>query len=239
LAGNSRVECTGEPEVVVEAQLKAFEAGLVYADKIRARTGVLPKVSVAFDHKGVFRRQFLAGNLTNSQKRNPTLAQLRSEVVEIFLPAAQKWHIPLAEIFAIHEDSARTRIEHLVKTTTLAPAIARRLVVLSDAAQAESSSVAEADAGGGCGSKVTCAAVTSEYFRKAASHGSDVQHVLEVFFEDAPWSRALAYVRGLQLSQILGAEFGIRLNVIGPDGEAHRGDLIYPSRRVRPPASSD
>jgi hypothetical protein len=214
LAGNSRIEVLGH-SVRVEAQVMAFAAALARANEIATRTGMLPRISIAFDHQGIFRRQFLAPGLTNSQQRNPRLSQLRPEAVEIFAPTAEKWNVPLDSIFVIHEDSARTKIDHLLSVTQLPPAVLRRVVVQSASAGDERQ-------------RVSCAAVTSEYFRKAATSRPSFGCVLEVFFEDSPWSRALAYVRGLQVARALGAEYAIQLNLVDSDGTVHHGEYVPP-----------
>lgn len=219
LAGNSRLEIDDDGAVKVEAQLQAFKAGLVYADEIRRHTGQLPPISVAFDHKGVFRRQFLREGLTNSQKRNPRLCHLRTEIIDVFGPVADSLAISLDHILVIHEDSARTHAEHVLNTVPLPAALRHRMAV---------SAPEHATCGASAGAKITCAAITSEYFCKAAQVDNTplpVQVVLEVFFESAPWSEVLAYVRGLQLAHALGKKFGVRLNLVGADGAVHKGEL--------------
>ena len=124
LAGNSRIGMSGT-SVHVQAQLVAFDAALARASEIAAYADFPPRISIAFDHQGIFRRQFLKPGLTNSQQRNPRLSHLRSEAVECFAPTADKWNIPLDSIFVIHEDSARTRIDHLLSTKQLPPALLR------------------------------------------------------------------------------------------------------------------
>jgi hypothetical protein len=74
--------------------------------------------------------------------------------------------------------------------------------------------------------RITCAAITSAYFRAACSTARESETLLEVFFEDTPWSRVLAYVRGLQLSHALGSAGSIRLNLVDSDGTVQRGEII-------------
>lgn len=228
LAGNSRLDVGMDGSIKIQAQMQAFKAGLLHADKIRRDTGRLPALSVAFDHKGIFRRQFLRAGLSNSQKRNPSLCHLRPEIVEVFEPAASDLGIPLEHILAIHEDSARTHAEHLLSTMPMPAEVRHRMAV--GASEAPVCGVA----GGG---KITCAAITSEYFCKAMDAGdasTSGQAVLEAFFEASPWSEVLVYVRGLQLTHALGMQFGIRLNLVSPDGSVHRGELVRATPRVVP-----
>jgi hypothetical protein len=227
LAGNSRVELVGGSECRVDAQLHAFDAALIRADEFRALTGELPVLSIAFDHPGVFRKQFLREGLTNSRKRHPRLSDLRPEITDIFAGVAMANGISLDDILVIHEDSARTQIEYLITTTPPTQAVLRRLIV-------------QADSNGGYDNgddrpKITCAALTSEYFRRAArpdTHageaGTAAVRVLEVFFENDPWSEPKAYVRGLQISQALGADFTVRLKLVGADDTVHAGGLVSP-----------
>jgi len=220
LAGNSRLERGDDGVVKIEAQLQAFKAGLAYADEIRRHTGRLPPISVAFDHKGVFRRQFLREGLSNSQKRNPRLSHLCTEIIDVFGPVADALSIPLDHVLVIHEDSARTHAEHVLNTVPLPAELRHRMAV---------SAPEHATCGASGGAKITCAAITSEYFCKAAQLDESalpVQLVLEVFFESAPWSEVLAYVRGLQLAHALGKKFGVRLNLVGADGAVRKGELM-------------
>lgn len=224
LAGNSRLDAGDDGAIKIQAQMHAFRAALVYADEIRRDTGRLPPVSIAFDHKGIFRQQFLREGLRNSQKRNPRLCHLRSEIIDVFGPVADQLDIPLDHILVIHEDSARTHAEHLLKTAPITQEVRRRMAVAA---------TGPATCGASAGSKITCAAITSEYFCKAARADDmplPVQIALEVFFEASPWSEVLAYVRGLQLAHALGMQFSVRLNLVSPAGEVRKGELICADR---------
>jgi hypothetical protein len=213
LAGNSRLELKEDLSVGVQPQLRAFEAGLSLAGDLLAETGELPMLSVAFDHRGVFRRQFLIPGLSNSQKRHPRLSQLHPDVVAVFEDSAARLGIALEQVLAIHEDSARTQIDHLLETSELPWEIRSRMTGAGDS-NADSRP------------RVTCASITSAYFRAASSIVKEQDVLLEVFFEDTPWSRVLAYVRGLQLAHSLGIAISIRLNLVEDDGTVHRGEII-------------
>ncbi len=65
LAGNSRVYLNEDSKIVIEAQLKAFEVALIFAKRSQDECGQLPRISVAFDHHGIFRLQFLIENLSD------------------------------------------------------------------------------------------------------------------------------------------------------------------------------
>ena len=223
LAGNSRLAVAADGSIHIEPQLKAFDAALRLAHNKRANTGVLPPISVAFDHKGVFRQHFLMPGLTNSQKRNPRLSQLRLEIQKVFAPMMERHEILADDIFVIHEDSARSHIAHVLGTTNIPAAIRRRMLADSSEDEKSNTSCALAAAGG---PKLTCAAITREYFVKATQVGPAGKVVLEVFFEDAVWSRALAYVRGLQMTHLLGARDLIRLNLVDETGVTHSGNII-------------
>ncbi|HUA79925.1 MAG TPA: hypothetical protein VL997_06100 [Dyella sp.] len=221
LAGNSRLDVGDDGVIKIEAQHEAFRAGLIRADEIRRQSGKLPPISIAFDHKGVFRRQFLRDGLSNSRKRNPRLSDLRTEIVDLFAPPAQALAMPLEHILVIHEDSARTHAEHVLNTMPMPAEVRHRMVVTPTERPA---------CGASSGAKITCAAITSEYFCKAAhaeGSPSPAQAVLEVFFEASPWSEVLAYVRGLQLTHALGMRFGVRLNLVTPAGMVRRGEIVH------------
>ena len=114
LAGNSRVYFNESNEVTVDCQLMAFDAALSCAKKIQESEGYLPRISVAFDHLGIFRLQFLAEGLTNSQKRNPRLNNLHYSIQELYETVSEKHQIALCEISVIHEDSARQHLVHIL-----------------------------------------------------------------------------------------------------------------------------
>ncbi len=217
LAGNSRLELDSNNQIKVEAQIHAFEAALTYAARIYQETGCLPPISIAFDHKGIFCKQFLIDGLTNSQKRNPRLSQLKRDAVEPFAEIAHKTGISLDHITVIREDSARSHMTHLCATTAIPKAVANRIVAKDNSNQ------------------VTCAAIVSEYFRKSTKsieQSQELSIVLEVFFEDTPWSRVLTFVRGLQLAHSLGLQVGLRLNLVTTDGSVHPGDLVLCNQPV-------
>ncbi|MDC9604100.1 hypothetical protein [Xenorhabdus griffiniae] len=220
LAGNSRVYLDQKDKIVVEAQLKAFEAALLLAKKIQDKCGQLPRISIAFDHRGIFRLQFLTDNLSNSQKRNPRLSQLHASIVNVFLPVAEKYQIPLSEIRVIHEDSARQHLVHILASEEIPEKLKQRMVSKSTSDSKPSMSDVSYEEPT---EKLTCAAITKEYFEKAAGGNTDT--LLEVFFEDCVWSRALAYVRGLQLSHMLGVSSAIRLNLVSETGDVSQGDI--------------
>lgn len=211
LAGNSRVCLDENRHVVVEAQLKAFEAALKFADDLRADGHGSPRLSVAFDHRGIFRLQFLAEGLSNSQRRNPRMCHLHASIQAIFAPIAAQYSVPLADIRVIHEDSARQHLVHSMANLAIPEPVRRRMLLTAPDAASP---------------KLSCAAITKEYFERAAGAEGDGDAVLEVFFEDSEWSRSLAYVRGLQLSHMLGVSADIRLNLVENDGQVSRGELI-------------
>ncbi|MDE9495327.1 hypothetical protein KKJ09_17510 [Xenorhabdus bovienii] len=223
LAGNSRVYYNDDGEIVVEAQLKAFEAALLFAKRRQEKSGQLPKISVAFDHRGIFRLQFLSENLTNSQKRNPRLSQLHTSIVNVFQSIAEKHQIPLSEIYVIHEDSARQHIVHTLSLKEIPENVKQRMVskTLADSKPQTSDALYEEPT-----QKLTCAAITKEYFERAADDFQDTDAILEVFFEDCEWSRSLAYVRGIQLSHMLGVSTSIRLNLVSAAGGVSQGDIV-------------
>jgi hypothetical protein len=136
-------------------------------------------------------------------------------------------NIPHDHILVIHEDSARTHAEHLLSTQPIPAEVRHRMVT----AAAERSTCGISNS-----SKLTCAAITSEYFCKAVeveASPSATQALLEVFFEASPWSEVLAYVRGLQLTHALGMRFDIRLNLVTSTGAVRRGEIVHAEQDVR------
>ena len=221
LAGNSRL-CVDENGLIfVEAQLKAFEAALKYAKKLKDYNNTLPRISVAFDHHGIFRLQFLDDNLSNSQKRHPRLCHLHPSIQSVFKTISDKYQIGLDEIHAIQEDSARQNLVHTLKSQDIDEAVTKRILFeeSSDISSNQDSLTQEPK------QKLTCAGITKEYFERAAGKNQHQSDILEVFYEDCSWSRSLAYARGLQLSHLLGVRSGIRLNLVGSNGTVYQGEI--------------
>ncbi len=222
MAGNSRVSRDEDTGIItVQAQLAAFRAALARAVEIQNVTGKFPAVSLALDHRGTFRKQFLLDGLTNSQKRHPKLSQLKPEVVAAFQPVADELGVSLDAIFIIHEDSARTHASHVIQNSNLPAALVRMMKVdqsndddddEDDAAHPESGSCSvgarEVD-------RVTCAAVTSEYFLSSLDRQSGI---LEVFFENDIWSQANVYTRGAVVMRELGNDIEVRLRMVDKSG---------------------
>jgi hypothetical protein len=217
LAGNSRVSL-GDDTLCVQPQLAAFRAGLVRAKEISGGNTPLPDIAVAFDHCGVFRKQFLRSGLTNSQQRHPVLSQLRGELIDVFEPIAIEIGIPLSKILVVHEDSARTHASHLIRQGNL-PHSLIQFMRAGDENDSEVSTPDEAGNVRGCSlnrgpngsERVTCAAVTAEYFSSSLSRRANK---LEVYYEDDPWSQSSVYVRGAVLLSALGNSARIELHLI-------------------------
>ncbi|WP_211232374.1 hypothetical protein [Pseudomonas cremoricolorata] len=212
LAGNSRVFRDAQGVISVQPQLHAFDAALRLACAHLARYQESPRLSVAFDHCGIFRLQFLDEGLSNAQKRRPRLSQLHPVIRDIFQPIADHHGIALSDIWAIHEDSARQHLSHTLASRDLPEALLRKVLVAADHDTA----------------KLSCAAITKEYFERALGGPAAGDAQLEVFFEEDAWSARLAYVRGLQLSHLLGVNATIRLNLVSACGEVHCGEAIAP-----------
>lgn len=226
MAGNSRVSRDDVTNVIsVQPQLAAFQAALARANEVKALTGRLPAISLALDHRGTFRKQFLRDGLTNSQKRHPKLSQLKPEIVAVFGPVAEQAGITLDAISIIHEDSARTHASHIIQTTNLSGSLERMMKVAQDD-EDDDEDEPEHDAGhhgaeSACAigsravDRVTCAAVTSEYFLSSLDKQSAI---LEVFFENDIWSQPNVYTRGAVVMRELGHDIDVRLRVVDKSG---------------------
>lgn len=222
LLGNSRV-ARDNGRIEVQAQLQAFVAGLQCATHYREVTGALPRLSLAIDHKGVFRRQFVAPGLSQSATRHPRLSQLDPAIVEVFAPVARAAGIEPDHIHVLHEDSART---HALHTSEKMGGDGRRKWIavanpvlrcgVTCAMRPESDEVSE---------HVTCAAVTREYYLSSLREMDPGSSALEVFIEDDPWSLVSVYVRGAALAGALGDRFAIRLHLVGKQGGVVAGKL--------------
>lgn len=217
LAGNSRVCVDEVGRVIVEAQEQAFQAGVRRALEHR-RSGATARIALALDHRGVFRKRFLREGLPQSRKRRPRLCDLRAEVADIFLGLAAAVGVSGTDIEVLHEDSARTHMEHLLINKQVPAALVGRLGAFGDDDDERP--------------KVTCAAVTAEYYRAAAGirggfAGTDSS--LEVFIEDDGWSQVPTYLRGVALAHALGLQARIKLFLVSKDGVVHGGEWALPT----------
>jgi hypothetical protein len=207
--------------IQVQAQLRAFEAALGLARRCMQAGHPMPRLSVAFDHRGIFRTQFLDDGLSNSQKRHPRLSHLHPAIRSVFQPAATLHQITLGDIHAIHEDSARQHLSHTVALGGVPERLLRRM--LADTASPAVGEVLQVPT-----QRLTCAAITTEYFARAVGETGPDATLLEVFFEDSAWSGRLAYGQGLQLSHLLGSSATIRLNLVNEQGAISQGECIPP-----------
>lgn len=219
LAGNSRVCLNAfDSSIEVEPQLRAFRAAMQRAVELRDPAYGLPLISVAFDHKGIFKKQFLKDGLTNSQKRRPNLSQLKKEIADVFLPFALENGISLEQIIAIHEDSARAHANHVIETGNCS----KHLLHWMRASPKQNEDDFEQDLLESSDKKptnrITCAAVTSEYFSSSTMSNSKT---LEVFIENDPWSRIEVYIRGARLMQELGSNVIVRIRLVDKYGNVH------------------
>jgi hypothetical protein len=167
----------------------------------------------------VFRKQFLANGLTNSQKQHPRLSQLRHEIVNILAPIAAEFGISMTDIGAIHEDSARTHASHTLKMNNL-PVDVIRIMEVKNTDLDDEDTEPHLTCAAGSNSRVTCAAVTSEYFMRSMTVESEV---LEVFIENDLWSQINVYVRGATLVERMGSTARIRLHLVDKNGRVFGG----------------
>jgi len=220
LAGNSRVSIE-DKFPVVEPQLLAFRAAVNDANRRKEQFGTDIFVSVAFDHKGVFRKQFLKNGLPNSRKRHPKLTDLLPQFSGPFIESASQLGFDAASISALHEDSAKTHISYLTSNDLVPDSIKARMVA------SESSD----EHGDSCEiGKTTCASITAEYYRSAVRPVSHVAgaSLLEVYIELDPWSVPAIYGRGIALAHRLGISAAIRLNIVSKSGAIASGAIAPP-----------
>jgi hypothetical protein len=229
LAGNSRLSIAEDSSFTIEGQFQAFKAGLAFARLTQEQHGMLPSISVAFDHKGVFRKQFLGPNLTNSQKRNPRLSQLHPDIVAPFAAVSDEFGIDLSDVHVIHEDSAKEHLSHLRKAGSYDPYWVRQAFTEGEAGDESS---ATCGISGHDGPKANCAGITTEYFQKAANATGQIaaaMRLLDVFIETDPWSDVYVYMRGIALTQLLHPALAVRLNSVDKLGTISPGEIVYSS----------
>ena len=210
LAGNSRVYLDPDTgHLTVEPQLAAFRAGIRRAVEISNETGALPQVSVAFDHMGIFSKQFLGDGLTNSQKRRPKVSQLRSEIVEVFQKAADDIGIALSSVKAIHEDAARDHASRMTDRDDFPKDLLDVFLRKLNPGEEDKIEIFK-QSGDHYVRRVTCAAITTEYFKSSAG----TAETLEVFIEDDGWTKEALYKRGAGLMSRIGHPLDVKLFMV-------------------------
>jgi len=228
IAGNSRVDLQPKSELLsVEPQIFAFRAGLALSQQY-SQAGIQSVVSLAMDHKGVFRKSFLCEGLSNSAKRNPRLSQLHPEVARVFTQETGS-HGPSAQSIRIMaEDSARTHALHVVNSGLCPSYLKRWMTVPSDSPPKSTPAGTCGALGKTCGNgssspseRVTCAAVTAEYYAKALKLAN--ADTLEVCIQNDPWTKLSVFIRGAALLRAMGSQATIRLHCALPSGEVWTG----------------
>ncbi|MEK9166969.1 MAG: hypothetical protein AAB836_01565 [Patescibacteria group bacterium] len=106
LAGNPKVELI-EGQVQIDPQLPAFEEAMKLAQECRDR---IAKIAIAFDHKALFRNQFVGYELSNRRMKHLRLADLKPEIVSVYEEAAADYGVNLSGISVISEDICRAKV---------------------------------------------------------------------------------------------------------------------------------
>lgn len=106
LAGNPKVELI-DGQVQIDPQLPAFEEAMKVAQESRDR---IAKIAVAFDHKALFRNQFVGSDLSNRRLKHLRLADLKPEIKSAYEETATRYGVDLSEISVISEDICRAKV---------------------------------------------------------------------------------------------------------------------------------
>ena len=140
-------------------------------------------------------------------------------VSDYFDELARPFGISLKDVHVIHEDSAKEKLSHLLRSGQLDEEIARHVFTNSEEATC---SVSNHD-----GPKPNCAGITMEYCRKAIVSPSKTEKpFLDVFIEEAPWTDLSVYMRGLELMRKQCPSALLRLNLVYDNGEVSTGEIV-------------
>lgn len=200
LAGNSRASVSATSEVTIEPQLAAFRGGLERTAALRA-AGVAVSVSLAMDHRGRFEDRYLVSGLGVVARRRPRLADLLPPLRAPFEPICTSVGIAMDGVRVLSEGTARLRGEYVARS---APPELRPYLQVDTDGDDEPSSCGVSGCSGT--THVTCAAVAFAYFERAAAGCTH----LDVYWEDAPWSRRGVVQRGAVLTRRLGHTYTLR-----------------------------
>lgn len=235
LAGNSRVERLEDGTIKIQPELAAFQAALERARQIHPER--LGTVAVAFDHRGIFRKQFLVTGLSNKEKRNPHLHQIHPAIRAVFAPVAEAARFRLDRVMVIHEDSARSHLDFLYRTNRLPDHEKPHIFDRYEYSCEKEAKICGVP--GESGPRLGCAAITWQYYWKAsgevggplpqlAASPAQPDHLLEVFIEQDPWCQPEAYTSGVLIAQRLGPRVTFRLNAVSKTGKVHSGEILPP-----------
>ena len=108
LAGNPKVEIN-EGRIEIDPQLSAFEEAMKVVSTSRNR---IEKIGIAFDHKGLFRNQFVDPSLglSNRRLKHLKLADLRREIISVYEDIAYAYGVSLENISVFSEDVCRAKV---------------------------------------------------------------------------------------------------------------------------------
>lgn len=227
LAGYARVSTQDDGKIAVEAQLRAFRAALQFAHEYFLSTGDQLSLSLGFDHRGSFRKQFVAKDASNRQRRNPTLRDLHPQIVQTFGRIAEEFGIDISTIAVLPQDSARTRITQALLGSGRSVRELRGLIAFP----ADHTDIGKAcehvdeTEGDSLAPKATCAALVLEDYKLAVKGrtASEDQSRLEVFLEECTWNPTDLFVKAIQYGTKIGMDLAVRLHLVSKSGKVSSG----------------
>lgn len=166
LAGNPRVEKSGS-RIIIEPQEEAFTEAMQLVERLR---GSIVKIYIAFDHRGVFRDQFLKPTTSNRKCKKASLAYTIEEIQQLYRPIAQKYEVELGDIGIITEAECRM---HMLQIFPEIPERYRWVVGQKGAPFCDKD---------GCDDyaeeeklRINCKGIAAEIIRRMASHGNRIE----------------------------------------------------------------
>ncbi len=106
LAGNPKVDIVDD-KIEIDPQFAAFEEAMKVAQECRDR---IAKIGIAFDHKGLFRDQFVRAGLSNRRLKHLRLSDLEPGITSVYEKTASRYGVDLSDISVISEDICRAKV---------------------------------------------------------------------------------------------------------------------------------
>jgi hypothetical protein len=208
IAGNPRAELEGDEPVVTRTQAHAFRLAMRF---VEARRAEVAKIGIAFDHSGMFIRQFLdpAQSQTDRMKRRPTLAHVHPALRMPYAEIAAEHGVAPEDIRIYGEDVSRSIMrQHHPRS----PYAFSESPACCDAGICDSAESAESDW------KVNCRGIMAGLMARAAR---DVDE-LHAFWQYEPKRmEPVMMLRGTELAhEVLGVRAQVRHRMLFavPDG---------------------
>lgn len=201
-----------EGKLKVDAQIMAFEEAMKVVAECRTK---IAKIGIAFDHMGLFRKQFVDNTLGLTRKRlkHLKLSDLKPEIREAYESIAAKYGVALNEISVISEDICRARVVNKLGSQINRNAFVERNLECSG----ETCNLPEESERSDF--KVNCRGIAAAIIDSLAKDSNEVK---TFWVYDAVRVKPATITQGTELArEIFEISIPVEQNIIWPNGTIH------------------